>query len=96
VSSVGTGRWQERVPDEAPADGDSSSAFRAAERVAHYDELIRFESRILDQMLALGGTLTADARDEVEESNIAPLRALIDELRRRRDSWAERLEPDRS
>lgn len=95
MSSVGAGRWQERVPDEAPPE-ESSSAARAVERVAHYDELIRFESRILEQMRALAGTLTAEARDAVEESNLAPLRALIDELRRRRDSWAERLEPDRS
>ena len=94
MSSVGARRWQERVPDEAPE--DFSSAARAAERVAHYDELIRFESRILDQMSILAGSLTDEAREEVEESNIAPLRALIDELRRRRDSWAERLEPDRS
>ena len=95
MSSASARPWPERVPEETPAE-ESSSAGRAAERVAHYDELIRFEGRILDQMQALAGSLTRDARDEVEESNIAPLEALIGELRRRRDSWAERLEPDRS
>jgi hypothetical protein len=83
------------VPAEPPAE-ESSSAARAAERVAHYDELIRFESRILDQMRALAGTLSPAAREEVEESNVGPLQALIDELRRRRDSWAERIDGDRS
>ena len=95
MSSAGARPWPERVPDEAPAE-ESSSAGRAAERVAHYDELIRFESRILDQMRALAENLTPDARDEVGESNIAPLEALIGELQRRRDSWVERLEPDQS
>jgi len=90
MSSVGAHRhWQELVPDE-PLSDESSSAASAVERVSHYEELIRFESRILEQMDALAGSLTEAARLEVEASNIAPLRALIDELRRRRDSWAER------
>jgi hypothetical protein len=95
VSSAGARRWQERVPEEPPAE-ESSSAVRAAERVAHYDELIRFESRILDQMVSLAGGLSPEALEEVEESNIRPLQALIDELQRRHDSWAERVEGDRS
>jgi hypothetical protein len=77
------------VPDEPPAE-ESSSTDRAVERVAHYDELIRFESRILEQMEELTGSLSDEAQREVEASNIGPLRALIDELRRRRASWAER------
>ena len=89
MSSTGVRRWQERVPDEPPAD-ESLTAAHAVERVAHYDELIRFESRILEQMEELAGSLSAAARQEVEASNIEPLRALIDELKRRRDSWAER------
>ena len=90
MSSVGAHRlWQERVPDEPPPE-ESGSAARAAERVSHYEELIRFESRILEQMEELAGSLSEDARQEIQASNIGPLRALIDELRRRRDSWAER------
>lgn len=89
MSSTTAGRWQERVPDEPEAE-ESSSTDRAAERVAHYDELVRFETRILEQMEELARSLSDEARSEVETSNIAPLRALIDELRRRRDSWAER------
>jgi hypothetical protein len=69
---------------------ESSSSDRAAERVSHYEELIRFESRILERMEELAGSLTEAARLEVEASNIEPQRALIDDLRRRRDSWAER------
>jgi hypothetical protein len=89
MSTAGAQRWQERVPDEALAE-ESASAERAAERAAHYDELIRFEKRILAQMLELARSLSADALREVEASNIEPLRALIEELRRRRDAWAER------
>jgi hypothetical protein len=89
MSPAGARRWQERVPDEPPAE-ESSEIGRALERVAHYGELIRFESRILVQMKELAGSLSVEARQEVEESNIAPLRALIAELERRRDSWAER------
>lgn len=90
MSSVGTHRlWQERVPDEPSAE-ETASGLGAAERVTHYEELIRFESRILEQMEELAGSLSEDVRHEVEASNMGPLRALIDELRRRRDSWAER------
>ena len=90
MSSVGAHRlWQERVPDEPSAE-ESASAVRAPERVSHYEELIRFESRILEKMEELAGSLSEDAREEVRASNIEPLRALIDELRRRRDSWAVR------
>jgi hypothetical protein len=90
MSSVGAHRlWQERVPEEPSAE-DSASAVRAAERVSHYEELVRFESRILERMEELAGSLSEDARQEVQASNIGPLRALIDELWRRRDSWAER------
>jgi hypothetical protein len=90
MSSVGAHRhWQELVPDEPLAE-ESSSRGSAVERVSHYEELIRFESRILEQMEELAGSLSEAARLEVQASNIEPLRALIDELRRRRDSWAER------
>jgi hypothetical protein len=89
MSSTAAGRWQERVPDE-PQEQESSSTAGARERVAHYDELIRFESRILRQMEELAATLSEEARKEVETSNIGPLKDLIDELRRRRDSWLER------
>lgn len=89
MSSAAERRWQERVPDEPPPE-ESSSTGDAAERVAHYRELIRFESRILEEMEKLAWSLSDEARSEVEASNIAPLRALIDELRKRRDSWAER------
>jgi hypothetical protein len=89
MSSVGAHRhWQERVPDEPLAE-ESSSSDLAVERVSHYEELIRFERRILERMEELAGSLTEAARLEVEASNIEPQRALIDDLRRRRDSWAE-------
>jgi hypothetical protein len=87
-------RWLERVPDEPLAE-KSSDAVNADERVAHYEELIRFESRILQQMEGLAGSLSEEARNEVETSNIMPLRALIDGFRKRRDSWAERRDPSR-
>ena len=89
MSSAGALSWPERVPDEPPAE-ESSPAAHAVERVSHYEELIRFESRILVQMDELASSLSEPARAEVEVSNMGPLRALIDELRRRRDSWAER------
>lgn len=92
MSLAGARRWQERVPDEPPTE-DSSAAALAPERVAHYEELIRFETRILEQMTELAGSLSDAAREEVEVSNMGPLRALIDELRRRRDSWADRRDP---
>jgi hypothetical protein len=94
VSSKRAGSWLERVPDE-PHLEKSSPAVSADERVAHYDELIRFESRILQQMEDLLGSLMEEARNEVKTSNIVPLRALIDELTRRRDSWAEGRDPGR-
>jgi hypothetical protein len=89
MSSAAARRWQERVPDEPPA-ADFHEAALAPERIAHYEELIRFETQILEQMAALAGTLSVEAREEVEASNMGPLRALIDELRRRRDDWAGR------
>jgi hypothetical protein len=89
MSSTGVRRWQERVPDEPSAE-DSSPLALALERVAHYEELIRFETQILERMGELAGSLSDQAREEVETSNMGPLRALIDELKRRRDSWAER------
>jgi hypothetical protein len=89
MSSEGARPWPERVPDEPPAE-ESSGAAHAVERVSHYEELVRFESRILEQMEELASSLSEPARVEVEVSNIGPLRSLIDELCRRRDSWAER------
>ncbi|HEY8811750.1 MAG TPA: hypothetical protein VIO86_04565 [Candidatus Dormibacteraeota bacterium] len=86
---AGARRWQERVPDEPPAE-DSSPATLALERIVHYEELIRFETRILEQMAELAGPLSDAAREEIEVSNVGPQRALIDEFRRRRDSWADR------
>ena len=80
-------RWNERVPDEPAAVGTPG---HAAERVAYYEELIRFESQILVEMREGALSLSAEASKEVEATNIDPLRGLIDELRRRRDSWAER------
>jgi hypothetical protein len=89
MSSEGARRWRDRVPDEPPAEESSPAAY-AVERVSHYEELIRFESGILEKMDELASSLSEAAREEVEVSNIEPLRSLIDELRRRRDSWAER------
>jgi len=89
VTLADAGRWKERVPDEPRAE-DSSPATHALERIAHYEELIRFETTILEQMARLANPLSDAAREEIESSNLKPLRALIDELRRRRDSWADR------
>jgi hypothetical protein len=94
MSSPRADGWLERVPDE-PAAAIASAGVSADERVAHYEELVRFESRILEQMEEVAGSLSEEARNEVETSNIMPLRALIDEFRRRRDSWAERRDPSR-
>jgi len=63
---------------------------RAAERVAFYDDLVRFESQVLERMLDLAKSLEGETRREVEASNIHPLRALIAELKHRRDEWAAR------
>jgi hypothetical protein len=95
MSSPRSPRWLERVPEEPPA-ATSATDVSADERVTHYDELVRFESRILEQMEEVAGSLSEEARNEVETSNIMPLRALIDEFKRRRDSWAERRDPSRS
>jgi hypothetical protein len=94
MRSPGADRWLERVPEE-PAVETSSADVGFDERVAHYEELVRFESQILQQMEELARSLTAEARAEVEASNIVPLRDLIGEFRRRRDSWAERRDPSR-
>jgi hypothetical protein len=94
MSSPRADRWLERVPDEPPA-GIASADVSADERVAHYEELVRFESRILEQMEEVAGSLSEEARKEVETSNIMPLRDLIDGFRRRRDSWAQRRNPSR-
>lgn len=89
MSSVEARRWRKRVPKERPPEEESSKD-RAAQRVAFYDDLVRFESQILERMIALAQPLEGAMRREVEASNIDPLRALIAELVHRRDEWAAR------
>lgn len=89
MSSAEARRWRERVPKERPPEEESSKD-RAAQRVAFYDELVRFESQILERMIALAQPLEGALRREIEASNIDPLRALIAELVHRRDEWAAR------
>ena len=89
MSSAEARRWRERVPKERPPEEESSKD-RAAQRVAFYDDLVRFESQILERMIALAQPLEGAMRREVEASNIDPLRALIAELVHRRDEWAAR------
>jgi hypothetical protein len=89
MSSAEPRRWRERVPKERPPEEESSTD-RAAERVTFYDDLVRFESQVLERMLDLAKSLEGEMRREVEASNIDPLRALIAELMHRRDEWAAR------
>jgi hypothetical protein len=89
MSSAEARRWRERVPKERPPEEETSKD-RAAERVIFYDDLVRFESQVLERMLDLAKSLGGEMRMEIEASNVDPLRALIAELMHRRDVWAAR------
>ncbi len=78
--------------DNALFDATSSSAEPAA-RAALYADLVSFETRVLEEMLRQAPSLSDAARNEIEAINLAPLRSLIEELRRRRDRWASCREP---
>lgn len=69
---------------ESPESADSE---RAAYWSEFYDRLIAFEEAILGQMKDLSQNMSKDHRVVVEDTNIKPLGALIEDFRRRRDLW---------
>ena len=95
MSSTGARRWQQLMPADDTLFGSSSPA-RPAERAVVYQDLLSFETRILEEMERNAASLSKAARDEIEAINLEPLRILIEELRRRRDSWASRRDPTAS
>ena len=92
MSSPDVRRWRELLPADDSLVGGSSSSY-AAERTVLYQDLLSFESRILEEMERQVGSLSDAVRREIEAINLEPLRNLIEELRRRRDSWAARQDP---
>ena len=94
MSSAGTRRWQELMPADDTL--FSASSVRPAERAVLYQDLLSFETRILEEMERQAALLSDAARKEIEAINLEPLRTLIEELRRRRDSWAARQDPNDS
>ena len=85
-------RWRELLPADDSLVGVSSTSY-AAERTVLYQDLLSFESRILDEMEIQVESLSEAAGNEIEAINLEPLRNLIEELRRRRDSWSARKDP---
>ena len=69
---------------ESPETADGA---RAAHWREFYDQVIAFEERILRQMIDLSSSMSAEQRQLVEETNIGPLRFLIEDFKLRRDLW---------
>ena len=55
-----------------------------------YDELIRFEERVLAGMQSLASGLTPDVRRRVEQSNVWPVERELQQLRDRQAAWQRR------
>ncbi|HEY8810923.1 MAG TPA: hypothetical protein VIO86_00370 [Candidatus Dormibacteraeota bacterium] len=72
---------------ESPETADSA---RAAHWREFYDQVINFEERILRQMIELSSNMAEEQRHLVQETNIQPLGALIDDFKRRRQLWRQR------
>ena len=81
------------MPDDNALFDATSSSAEPATRAALYADLVSFETRVLEEMLRQAPSLSDAARNEIEAINLAPLRSLIEELRRRRDRWASCREP---
>ena len=64
---------------------DSAGKSQAARWLEFYAECIVAQERILAEMVEVAGSLTEKARDTVEETDIRPLRSVIEMCRRRRD-----------
>ena len=70
----------------------SSESVEEAERwIRFYEELGAFEKRILASMEDLSARMPRDRRQAVEESNIIPMRELIDSFEQRASLWLVRL-----
>ena len=55
-----------------------------------YDELIRFEERVLAGMESLASGLTTEVRRRVEQSNLSPIEHELQQLRDRQAAWQRR------
>ena len=52
-----------------------------------YDELIRFEERVLAGMQSLASGLSSEVRGRVQQSNLSPIEREIQQLRARQLAW---------
>ncbi len=75
---------------EGSAEFENANPERASYWRDFYDRLAEFEETILAQMLELSRNMPEDQRRIVDETNIMPLRSLIDDFKRRRDLWAQK------
>ena len=75
--------------------GDAEAAHaRARHWTAFYQELIRYEERILESMRELSAGMTAGEKEAVRKTNLEPLEELLDDFRRRLELWRHRMETD--
>jgi hypothetical protein len=68
---------------------ERSSRQRAAHWIEFYDRLVAFESEVLAKMEELSSRLSGDEARAVEITNIAPMRDLIADFKRRANAWRE-------
>jgi hypothetical protein len=56
-----------------------------------YRSLVAFEEDILERMVQLAESIPPDQKRVVEETNIKPMRLLIEDFRLRHDLWSNRV-----
>ena len=70
---------------------ETASLSRAEHWAGFYARLVTFEEEILDQMLQLSQRLSDAEQKVVDETNLEPMRVLIEDFRRRGNNWSKRV-----
>jgi hypothetical protein len=65
---------------------------RARHWAAFYQELIRYEERILESMRELSAGMSAGEKEAVRKTNLEPLEELLADFRRRLELWRRRMD----
>jgi hypothetical protein len=86
LSGANLGDLQEVEGGESPG---RSTPERAARWAAFYDELVTFESQILQTMEQMAERLNEDEQRVVLLTNVEPMRKLIADFSQRAERWRQ-------
>ena len=87
------------VASRAAADHDpnTESPDEIARQISFYGQLLEFEREVLEHMRRLGASSSEELRRTLQDSNIQPMEALIQQFEGRLSFWRQReaeLRPD--